>query len=137
MFASDFPEPVILPGQREHAVQTTLMSMGYTRQGPRGAQRFTWSSDTKALESSWLYMDRSMAWTLAPVSRIDSTIYLTTLQDGQMTMVGIDWETSQQNATIALPPTFRVNTMGQFIYPLPDSSLMISSCFGPARIRKP
>ena len=27
MFASDFPDPAMLPGQREHAVQPTVLSM--------------------------------------------------------------------------------------------------------------
>jgi hypothetical protein len=69
MYASDFPDPVVLPDQRQHAVQTTLMSMGYARQAPRGAQGFAWNSQSQTLDSSWLCQDRSMAWTLAPVYR--------------------------------------------------------------------
>jgi hypothetical protein len=76
MFASDFPDPAVLPGAEAHAMQTTLASMGYTREGPRGAQRFRWNTDTKTLEASWLYTDRSMAWTLSPVSSTDDVIYL-------------------------------------------------------------
>ena len=112
MFASDFTDPAILPGQGEHAVQTTLLSMGYTRKGPRGAQRFTWKSATKSLESTWLYDERTMAWTLAPVSHAESTIYLTTLQDGEPIVIGPDWATGEQNTTITLPPTYRINTLG-------------------------
>jgi hypothetical protein len=56
---------------------------GYTRKGPRGAQRFQWNAETKTLQASWLYTERSMAWTLSPVSSTDQTIYLNTLQDGR------------------------------------------------------
>lgn len=134
MLASDFPDPAILPDARAHALQTTLLSMGYTRQGPIGAQRFTWNSDTKSLESAWTYAERSMAWTLAPISQSESTIYLTTLHDGDMILVGLDWATGEQTTTIRLPHTYKVNTFGQFIYPLPDRSLLISGAFGPIRI---
>jgi hypothetical protein len=33
MFASDFPDPAVLPGEQAHALQSTLASMGYTRGG--------------------------------------------------------------------------------------------------------
>lgn len=30
----------------------------------------------------------------------------------------------------------KVNTFGQFIYPLPDGTLVISGCLGPVRVRR-
>jgi hypothetical protein len=108
--------------------------MGYTRKGPRGAQRFRWNPTIKTLEASWLYTERSMAWTLSPVSNTDQAIYLNTLEDGHMTIIGVDWVSGQQVTSIRLPDTYKVNTAGQFIYPLPDGSLIISGSFGPSRI---
>jgi hypothetical protein len=78
-----------------------------------------------------------MAWTLAPISHAESTIYLTTLQGGEMVIVGLDWDTGEQTTTITLPPTYRVNTFGQFIYPLSDGTLLISGLLGPVRVRRP
>ena len=78
--------------------------MGYTRKGPRGAQRFRWNATTKTLEASWLYTERSMAWTLSPVSITDQTVYLNTLQDGVMTIIGLDWEERAAGHLDPAPP---------------------------------
>jgi hypothetical protein len=128
--------PAVLPGAQTHAMQTTLASMGYTRKGPRGAQRFRWNATTTTLEPSWLYTERSMAWTLSPVSITDQIIYLNTLQDGVMTIIGLDWDSGRPVTSIRLPATYKVNTAGQFIYPLPDGSLIVSGSFGPSRIAR-
>jgi hypothetical protein len=40
--------------------------------------RMTWNSNTKTLESAWIYTDCSMAWSLAPISQTESTIHLST-----------------------------------------------------------
>lgn len=60
-----------------------------------------------------------MAWTLAPISRTDGVIYLTTLQDGHAIIVGLDWDTGEQVATIWQPNTYRIQTAGAVHLPPP------------------
>lgn len=133
-FASDFPDPILI--SKEQVFPLTLMSMGYTRKGAKGAQFFSWNTATKTLESRWLYQDRSMTWTLSPVSRKDNAVYLNTLENGDAIIVGKDWTTGKPIAEIYLPKTFKVNTCGQFIYPLRNGDLVLSGAFGLVLIRK-
>jgi len=72
---------------------------------------------------------------LSPISITDQTVYLDTLEDGQMTIIGLDWESGRQVTSVRLPDTYKVNTRGQFVYPLPDGSLVVSGSFGPSGIR--
>lgn len=114
-FASDFPDPVLT--NKELAIELTLFSLGYTRKAPRGAQCFEWNSDTKRLESRWLYTDRTLCWTLSPVSAATGAVYLNTLQDGDYKIIGLDWQTGSQIAEIQFPDTYKLNTCGQFVFP--------------------
>lgn len=133
-FASDFPDPVLI--DKAQVFPLTLLSMGYTRKGPKGAECFSWNSKTNTLEKRWLYSDRAMTWTLSPISRKDNAIYLNTLENGEWIIIGKDWDSGKQIAEIHLPKTYKVNTCGQFIYPLRNGDLVASGSFGPVLIRK-
>jgi hypothetical protein len=133
-FASDFPDPVLL--SKEQVFPLTLLSMGYTRKGAKGAQCFTWNAKNKSLDSRWLYEERPMTWTLGPVSRASNAVYLNTLDNGDPIIIGKDWTTGEEIAKIQLPKTFKVNTCGQFVYPLRNGDLVLSGAFGPVLIRK-
>jgi hypothetical protein len=131
-FASDFPDPILT--NREHAMQLTLMSLGYTRKAPRGAQCFRWDRTQRRFSSQWLYTDRTMCWTLSPVSSASNAVYLNTLENGEYRVVGLDWETGEEVARLELPNTFRFNTAGQFLLPLNEHTLVSSGAFGPVLI---
>lgn len=133
-FASDFPDPVLI--DKTQVFPLTLLSMGYTRKGPTGAECFSWNSKTNTLEKRWLYTAKSLTWTLSPVSRKDNAIYLNTLENGEQVIIGKDWNNGNQVAEIHLPKTFKMNTCGQFIYPLRNGDLVVSGAFGPVLIRK-
>lgn len=131
-FASDFPDPILT--NRKHAMQLTLMSLGYTRQAPRGAQCFQWDRAQRRFTSQWLYTDRTMCWTLSPVSSASNAVYLNTLENGEYCIIGLDWETGEEVARLNMPNTFRLNTAGQFLLPLNENTLVSSGAFGPVLI---
>lgn len=133
-FASDFPDPILI--DKTQVFPLTLLSMGYTRKGPKGAECFSWNSKNNTLEKRWLYSDRPMTWTLSPISRKDNAVYLNTLENGELIIIGKDWDSGKQVAEIRLPKTYKLNTCGQFIYPLKNGDLVVSGAFGPALIRK-
>lgn len=114
----------------------TLLSKGYTRKGNKGAKCFSWNSKNNILENRWLYTDRSLTWTLSPVSRKDNAVYLNTLENGEQIIIGKDWDSGKQVAEIRLAKTYKVNTCGQFIYPLRNGDLVVSGAFGQVLIRK-
>jgi hypothetical protein len=131
-FASDFPDPILT--NRAHAMQVTLLSLGYTRKAPRGAQCFRWDSAARRFSSEWLYTDRTMSWTLGPVSSASNAVYLNTLEDGEYRIIGLDWETGEEVARLDMPNTFTLNTAGQFVFPLNATTLVASGSFGPVLI---
>lgn len=130
-FASDFPEPVI---DGEKSLFKTLLTMGYTRQAPIGAEKFTWDDETNTLTSSWTYIDKGITWTLSPVSAPNNAVYLNTLQDGKWVIKGFDWDTGENISNLALPDSYKFNCAGGFIYPLPDGRIFAGGMFGPTII---
>lgn len=131
-FASDFPDPILT--NPEQAMQLTLLSLGYTRQAPRGAQCFRWDATRRRFTSQWLYTDRTMSWTLSPVSAASNAVYLNTLENGEYRIVGLDWDTGEEIARLDMPNTFKLNTAGQFVFPLNSTTLVSSGSFGPVLI---
>ena len=134
-FASDFPDPVL--SKKDYGQLLTLLTMGNTRKGPLGAQCFEWDNKEKTLKSRWLYTDRTFVWTLSPVSHADNAVYMNTMVDGEYIIIGKDWNTGEQVAEIHMPNTFKLNTFGQFVYPLRNGDLVVGGTFGPVLIRKP
>ncbi|MEJ2532122.1 MAG: hypothetical protein P8Y92_10010 [Halioglobus sp.] len=131
--ASDFPDPITSDGDR--SLLTTLVTMGYTRKAPRGAEKFSWNADTNAFERDWLYDARTVTWTMTPVSAANNATYLNTLQDGEWIIVGVNWDSGEQIAEIKLPPSYIYNALGGFHMPMPDGDIFVSGMFGPVRIR--
>ncbi len=130
-FASDFPDPVI---DGERSLFKTLLTMGYTKKAPVGADKFSWDNETNTLKRDWSYIDRSITWTLSPVSIPNNAVYLNTLQDGKWRILGFDWNTGKKVADIALPDSYKFNCAGGFIYPLPDGRIFAGGMFGPVII---
>jgi hypothetical protein len=133
VMASDFPDPITSDGPR--SLFTTLATMGYTRVGPRGAEKFSWDSKSNSLKRDWIYMDRNVTWTMTPVSIPDNATYLNTLVDGEWRIIGLDWDSGEKVADIKLPNSYKFNSAGGFLMPLPDGDLFASGMFGPVRIR--
>lgn len=131
--ASDFPEPITSDGSR--SLLTTLVTMGYTRKGPRGAEKFSWNAKTNTLERDWIYKERTETWTMTPVSSAYNATYLNTLQGGEWVIVGIDWDSGEEIANIKLPNSYIYNALGGFHMPMPDGDIFVSGMFGPVRIR--
>ncbi len=130
-FASDFPDPVI---DGERSLFKTLLTMGYTKKAPVGADKFSWDSETNTLKRDWTYIGRSITWTLSSVSIPNNAVYLNTLQDGKWRILGFDWNAGQELADIALPDSYKFNCAGGFIYPLPDGRIFAGGMFGPTMI---
>ncbi|GMG86229.1 hypothetical protein MNKW57_05500 [Biformimicrobium ophioploci] len=131
--ASDFPDPITTDGDR--SLLTTLVTMGYTRKAPRGAENFSWDAQSNTLKRDWLYDDRTVTWTMTPVSTANNATYLNTLQGGEWIIVGVDWDTGEKVAEIKLPPSYIFNALGGFHMPMPDGDIFVSGMFGPVRIK--
>lgn len=75
-----------------------------------------------------------MSWTLSPVSAASNAVYLNTLENGEYRIVGLDWDTGEEIARLDMPNTFKLNTAGQFVFPLNSTTLVSSGSFGPVLI---
>ena len=130
-FASDFPEPII---DGDKSLFKTLVTMGYTKKAPVGADKLHWDDENNKLIRDWTYLDRSITWTLSPVSVPNNAVYLNTLQDGKWIIKGLDWDTGKEKASISLPDSYKFNCAGGFIYGLPDGRIYAGGMFGPTII---
>lgn len=130
-FASDFPDPIV---DDERSLFKTLVTMGYTKKAPVGADKFHWDSEKNELVRDWTYIGRSITWTLSPVSMPNNAVYLNTLQDGIWQILGFDWDTGEEVSNMTLPNSYKFNCAGGFIYPLPDGRIFAGGMFGPTII---
>jgi len=130
-FASDFPDPII---DGDKSLFKTLVTMGYTRKAPIGADKLHWDEKQNILIRDWTYLDRSITWTLSPVSVPNNAVYLNTLQEGKWIIKGIDWDSGEEIANISLPNSYKFNCAGGFIYGLPDGRIYAGGMFGPTII---
>jgi hypothetical protein len=48
-----------------------------------------------AAKVPWLYTDRPLTWTRAPITTMDNAAYLNTITDGRWKIIGVDWDTAR------------------------------------------
>ncbi|QSP93320.1 hypothetical protein LPB19_08725 [Marinobacter salinisoli] len=135
VMGSEFPR--VIPADKGLDLLSTVMTMGTTVPGPRGAEKFQWNTETNRLESAWVYNDKGLAWQLSPISTVDNAVYLNTAKDGLYSLTGLDWDTGKVIGTITLGKSVKFNTGGTFVTPLSDGGLYINGFFGPVRIAAP
>lgn len=134
--ASEFPRLIPTADNKGLDLFSTIMSMGTTVPGPRGAERLEWDSEKRKFVSKWVYEEKGVSWTLSPVSAVDNMVYLNTTEDGVYSLTGVDWDTGEVKRTVTIGRSVKFNTGGTFITPLPDGGLFINGFFGPVRITR-
>ncbi|MGI9614037.1 MAG: hypothetical protein ACR2QO_14100 [Acidimicrobiales bacterium] len=132
MMASAWPDAVY-DDNGNLAIFETVMTAGVTRVAPVGAEKWSWSPETRSFTSDWT-ADHPLQWGLHPVSATTNTVTLTALNEGVYSLVALDWDTGEEQGTTVLGSSPIFNTAGGLFIPLNDDETFVTSVFGPVKI---
>ena len=135
MMASAYPDPV-KQDDGKFAFFKTVLTAGVTREAPVGAEKWSWDSKTSSFKSDWT-VDYPLQSALYPVSASSNTVTLAPLEDGEYSLIHVDWDTGKEVGKVILGRSPIFNTAGGFFIPLNEDEIYISGVFGPVRFSKP
>ncbi|MBT8292317.1 MAG: hypothetical protein KJN70_03515 [Eudoraea sp.] len=134
MMASAWPDPVYDENEKL-AVFETVLTAGITRKPPAGVEKWSWNKERRELKSDWTKL-RGLQWALYPVSSTSNTVSLTVAEEGNYSVVAVDWDTGEEVSSINLGNNPIFNTAGGFFIPIDENRIYVTGVFGPVMISK-
>jgi hypothetical protein len=134
MMASAWPDPVY-DENGKLAIFETVLAAGVTREPPIGVEKWSWNKETRTLKSDWTKL-RGLQWALHPVSAANNTVALTILEEGQYSLLTVDWTTGEEISTTLLGKNPIFNTAGGIFIPIDDKRMYVTGVFGPVMISR-
>ncbi|MGI9570219.1 MAG: hypothetical protein ACR2PH_10895 [Desulfobulbia bacterium] len=134
MMASAWPDPVI-DENGKLAVFETVLAAGVTREPPIGVEKWSWNKESRTLKSDWTKL-RGLQWALHPVSAANNTVALTILEEGNYSLLTVDWTTGEEISTTTLGNNPIFNTAGGIFIPIDENRMYVTGVFGPVMITK-
>jgi hypothetical protein len=135
MMASAWPDPVY-DQEGNLLLFETVMTAGATRQAPNGVEKWSWDKESRALKSDWTVM-KDLQWALYPVSESSNAVALTLFDDGDYSLLTVDWTTGKELGKTLLGGSPIFNTMGGLFIPLDERRTYVTGVFGPVMITRP
>ncbi len=131
----EFPNPVLVEGTKDEVdVLSSILSLGQTREAPKGVEKFVWNPEIQRFERGWRFVDKGLPWNFSPISSTEKVVYLHTVEDGVYKLVGLNWKNGDEIGSITLGKSVKFNSGGTFVSPQADGSLYVHGFFGPVRI---
>jgi hypothetical protein len=116
---------------------TDAMLSGVTRPAPTGAQKFTWNTQTKALDKAWVAKEVDNTDQVVPVvSAATGLVYFASKQQGRYECVALDWMNGEVRARWPFPDDSRKwNACGGSNVLLADGDFLLGGLFALKRVR--
>ena len=134
MMASAWPDPVY-DENGKLAIFETVLAAGVTREPPTGVEKWSWNKESRTLKSDWTKL-RGLQWALHPVSAANNTVALTILEEGNYSLLTVDWITGEEISTTKLGNNPIFNTVGGIFIPIDENRMYVTGVFGPVMITK-
>jgi hypothetical protein len=134
MMASAWEDPVF-DENGKLAIFETVLTAGVTREPPTGVEKWSWNKETRTLKSDWTKL-RGLQWALHPVSATSNTVSLTILEDGNYSLLTVDWSTGKEISTTLLGSNPIFNTAGGFFIPIDENRIYVTGVFGHVMISR-
>ncbi|MCC6479868.1 MAG: hypothetical protein IT552_11740 [Sphingomonadaceae bacterium] len=122
--------PTPLPTMLENVVTS-----GFTREGPTGAEKFEWDSKNDRWTRAWANPDVASPSTVPMISGGSNQVYVNGFVDGKWEITGLDWDTGEVATRLRMGKSQKYNGAYSVIAMLPGGDIVLGGLFGTMRIR--
>lgn len=122
--------PSPLPTMLENVVTS-----GFTREGPTGAEKFQWDTESDSWIRAWANPDLASPSTVPMISGGSNQAYVNGFVDGKWEVTGVDWDSGEVVTRLRMGKSQAYNGAYSVISMLPGGDIVLGGLFGTMRIR--